>query len=81
VTTIVPAGRSGNDRPITRTHTAWISDDLKLVMMEQWQDPRAALRTVGLAEFTRKEPDAALFRPPQGYTVETVGAPNDRAPN
>ena len=48
VTTVVPAGRNGNDRPITKTHTAWISDDLKMVMMEQWQDPRAALRTVGL---------------------------------
>jgi hypothetical protein len=72
VTTIVPAGRSGNDRPITKTHTAWISDDLKLVMMEQWQDPRAALRTVGLAELNRKEPDAALFSPPKGYTIQTV---------
>ena len=77
VTTVVPTGRSGNDRPITKTHVAWISDDLELVMMEQWQDPRAALRTVGLAKFARKEPDAALFHPPQGYTVETVGELND----
>lgn len=81
VTTVVPAGRSGNDRPITKTHIAWISDDLKLVMMEQWQDPRAALRTVGLAEFTRAEPDAALFQPPQGYTVKTAGEPNDGMQN
>ncbi len=77
VTTVVPAGRSGNDRPITKIHTAWISDDLKLVMMEQWQDPRAALRTVGLAELIRKEPNAALFRSPQGYTVKTVEKPNE----
>jgi hypothetical protein len=72
VTTVVPAGRSGNDRPITKTHTAWVSDDLKLVMMEQWADPRAALRTVGLAQFDRKEPGATLFQPPPGYTVKTA---------
>ena len=77
VTTVVPAGRSGNDRPITKTHTAWISDEFKLVMMEQWEDPRAALLTVGLAEFARKEPAAALFHPPQGYTVMMVGELND----
>jgi hypothetical protein len=72
VTTVVPAGRSGNDGPITKTHTAWISDDLKLVMMEQWEDPRAATRTVGLAQFDRKEPSATLFQPPPGYTVRTA---------
>ena len=77
VTTVVPAGRSGNDRPITKTHMAWISDDLKLVMMERWADPRAALRTVGLAEFDRKEPDAALFHPPKGYAVKTVEETNE----
>jgi hypothetical protein len=72
VTTVVPAGRSGNDRPITKVHTAWISDDLKLVMMEQWEDPRAATRTVGLAPFDRKEPESTLFQPPAGYQVKTA---------
>jgi len=70
ITTVVPAGRSGNDRPITKTHTLWTSEDLKLVFMEQWEDPRTGVRTVGLANFSRKEPDPALFRPPNGYRVE-----------
>jgi len=71
VTTVVPAGRSGNDRPITKTHTAWISDDLKVVLMEQWEDPRDGVRTVGLAQFERKEPDPRLFQPPTGYSIQT----------
>jgi len=70
ITTVVPAGRSGNDRPITKTHTLWTSVDLKLVFMEQWEDPRTGVRTVGLANFSRKEPDPALFRPPNGYRFE-----------
>jgi hypothetical protein len=70
VTTVVPAGRSGNDRPITKVHTFWKSEDLKLVFMEQWEDPRTGVRTVGLANFTRKEPDPALFHPPNGYRLE-----------
>jgi hypothetical protein len=71
ITTVVPAGRSGNDRPITKTHTLWTSVDLKLVFMEQWEDPRTGVRTVGLANFSRKEPDPALFRPPNGYRLES----------
>ena len=71
ITTTWPEGsRMGNDRPITKTHTLWTSEDLKLVFMEQWEDPRTGVRTVGLANFSRKEPDPALFRPPNGYRVE-----------
>ena len=77
VTTVVPAGRSGNDRPITKTHTAWISDGLKLVMMEQWEDPRAGTKTVGLTPFDRKEPNPALFHPPAGFEVKTVKTPQE----
>jgi hypothetical protein len=71
-TTIVPAGRSGNDAPITKTHETWTSPDLKLVMKEQWTDPRTGERTVELVNFTRADPDSALFRAPRGYTVKSV---------
>ena len=69
-TTIVPAGRSGNDAPITKVHELWTSEELKLTFMEQWEDPRMGVRTVGLANFKRAEPDAALFRPPAGYQLK-----------
>ena len=69
-TTIVPAGRSGNDAPITKVHELWTSEELKLTFMEQWEDPRVGVRTVGLANFSRAEPDSALFRPPAGYQLK-----------
>ena len=69
-TTIVPAGRSGNDAPITKVHELWTSEALKLTFMEQWDDPRTGVRTVGLANFSRSEPDAALFQPPAGYQLK-----------
>ena len=71
-TTIVPAGRSGNDAPITKTREVWTSPDLKLVLKEQWEDPRTGVRTVALEKLSRAEPDAALFRPPSGYEVKSV---------
>lgn len=71
-TTVVPAGRSGNDAPITKTHEVWTSQDLKLVMKEQWEDPRTGVRTVELDQFLRAEPDAGLFRAPAGYSVKDI---------
>jgi hypothetical protein len=71
-TTVVPVGRSGNDAPITKTVEVWTSTDMKLVMKEQWEDPRRGERTVELEDFSRAEPDPALFRAPQGYVVKTA---------
>jgi hypothetical protein len=69
-TTIVPIGRSGNDAPITKTHEVWTSPDLKLIMKEQWEDPRTGERTLSLEKFSRADPDPALFHPPAGYSVK-----------
>jgi hypothetical protein len=69
-TTIVPAGRSGNDAPITKVHELWTSEDLKLTFMEQWEDPRTGVRTVALVNFKRAEPEPALFRVPAGYQLK-----------
>ena len=71
-TTIVPVGRSGNDAPITKTHEVWTSQDLKLVMKQQTEDPRTGVMIVELQDFSRAEPDAKLFRVPAGYTVKTA---------
>lgn len=71
-TTIVPVGRSGNDQPITKTHEVWTSDEMKLVLLQKWTDPRMGVRTTQLEHFSRTEPDATLFRPPAGYQVKTA---------
>jgi hypothetical protein len=72
ITTVVPAGRSHNDAPITKTDELWTSEDLKLTFREEWVDPRTGVRTVELAKFTRAEPDPQMFRPPAGYQVKDV---------
>ena len=71
-TTIVPAGRSGNDAPITKTHELWTSPDMKLVLKEQWEDPRSGERTLSLEKFSRAAPDPGLFHPPADYKVQDV---------
>jgi hypothetical protein len=71
-TTVVPVGRSGNDQPITKTHEVWTSDEMKLVLLQNWSDPRSGVRTTQFADFSRTEPNAALFRPPAGYEVKTA---------
>jgi len=72
VTTVLPIGRAGNDAPITRTREVWTSPDLKLVMKEQWEDPRSGEKTVELDNFSRAIPDPALFRAPAGYEVKSA---------
>jgi hypothetical protein len=69
-TTIVPAGRSGNSAPITKTHEIWTSADLQLVVKQEWNDPRSGKRTVELEKISRTAPDPALFRAPPGYVVK-----------
>jgi hypothetical protein len=72
ITTIVPPGRSGNDKPITKTHEIWTSDELKLVVKQHWTDPREGERSVEIDHLSRKEPDAELFRVPAGYQVKSA---------
>ena len=48
----------------------WTSPDLKLVVKQQWEDPRIGERVVELENFSRAEPDPGLFRVPGGYTVK-----------
>ena len=71
-TTIVPAGRSHNDAPITKSDEVWTSPDLKLILKEQWEDPRTGERTLSLEKISRADPDPALFRPPADYTVKNL---------
>ena len=71
-TTIVPAGRSGNESDITKTHEVWTSQEMKLVLKEEWNDPRTGKRTVELANFSRSEPDPALFRAPADFKVKDL---------
>jgi hypothetical protein len=72
VTRVIPAGREGNDQPITTTQEIWRSTEYGIVLMSVYEDPRYGTSTHETTEFTPGEPDAALFRVPDGYTVREV---------
>jgi hypothetical protein len=59
------------DRPLSKTHEMWVSDEMKLVMKQTWEDPRNGEKVVELRDFKGGEPPAELFRVPAGYTVQT----------
>jgi len=68
-TTVIAMGKIGNDRPITVVHEEWYSPELQLVVKSMDSDPRSGVRTMELQGLTLGEPDAALFRVPEGYKV------------
>lgn len=72
ITTTIPAGYEGNDRPIVTVRETWTSPELKTVLLQTIDDPRSGLSTTALTELQCGEPDPALFRVPEGYTVKDV---------
>jgi hypothetical protein len=66
-TTIVPAGKLGNDRPLTIVQDVWISRILNLVVLDTVDDPLVGKQTFEIKNITRTEPAAALFTLPDGY--------------
>jgi hypothetical protein len=72
VTRTIPAGREGNDQPLVTTTETWRSSDYGVVLLSINDDPRSGKYTHEVMEFQPGEPDAALFRAPEGYTVKDV---------
>jgi hypothetical protein len=69
VTSTIPAGDFGNDRPITTVTESWYSPDLHLTVMYKRSDPREGDVTTQYTGIKRGEPDPSLFQMPAGYTV------------
>jgi hypothetical protein len=69
-TRIIPAGREGNDQPLTVTSESWMSPELRLLVKSINDDPRNGTSTMELTDIDRNEPDPALFQIPEGYTVK-----------
>jgi hypothetical protein len=68
-TIVIPAGREGNDQPITITHETWASSDLKVPVLRIDTDPRFGTSTMELTNINRADPAAGLFQAPAGYTI------------
>ena len=68
-TTTWPVGAMGNDQPLVAVTESWMSVELGLPVLVKSDDPRNGATTRRMTELRRGEPDAALFRPPDGWTV------------
>jgi hypothetical protein len=68
-TLTIPAGRVGNDRPLTVVSERWESADLRLLLLSVHDDPRSGRVEFRLSNVRRAEPPADLFTVPSGYTV------------
>jgi hypothetical protein len=68
-TTVIPAGRIGNDRAIQIVEEQWDSPELNMVMSSRFSDPRTGVVEYRLTNVSRTEPRADLFIVPSDFTV------------
>ena len=66
---IFDTGTAGNDRPFVVTFDSWKSDELQLVLVSKFNDPRHGEFTTKLENLTLSKPDPALFQVPADYHV------------
>jgi hypothetical protein len=67
---VIPAGKIGNERPITVTTESWYSDEIGIEVMRVHKDPWSGEVTTKVTNVRRGEPDASLFTPPADYKIE-----------
>jgi len=68
-TTVIPAGRIGNDRAIQIVEEQWESPELNMLISSRFSDPRTGVVEYRLTNISRTEPRADLFTVPSDYTV------------
>ena len=66
----IPAGQIGNRNPINVTSESWYSPDLQVTVYSRHNDPRTGESLYRLAAIKRAEPQADLFKVPEGYEVK-----------
>ena len=69
VTTTIPAGKMGNEKPITVTSERWYSPELKATVVTKHEDPLAGELKTELKNVNPAEPDASLFSVPADYKI------------
>ena len=69
ITTVIPAGKMGNEKPITITSEQWYSSDLKTTVMTLHNDPWAGELKTEFKNVNTAEPDASLFSVPSDYKI------------
>jgi hypothetical protein len=75
ITTTYLVGTFGNDRDFATTTETFRSAELGIMVLSKTSDPRSGELTEKLVNFSRAEPDPALFQVPSDYTIEEQPAP------
>jgi hypothetical protein len=76
ITTTIPAGAMGNQRPIATITEEWFSSELQVAVLSTTKDPRIGETTYRLTNIQRAEPSATLFAVPADYAIKDF----DRVP-
>ena len=69
ITTTIPAGRMGNEQPITITSERWYSPELKATILTKHNDPWAGEVKTEFTNVSASEPDTSLFVVPSDYRI------------
>ncbi len=72
-TTTIPAGKVGNEQPLTIVSEEWRSPELNVLVLTRHSDPRTGESSYRLVNIIRAEPDRSLFMVPPDYTVKDTG--------
>jgi TonB family protein len=70
LTRSIPAGEIGNEKQIDIVTEIWRSPELQVDVSRRTTDPRSGESVYKLTNIVRAEPDASLFKLPEGYTVK-----------
>lgn len=69
VTTVLPAGLIGNERPIEIVRETWFSKELGMIVLSQTKNPMTGEQTYKLTKLTRGEQPRQLFEVPADYKI------------
>jgi hypothetical protein len=75
LTTTIPAGAEGNDKPIVITTETWMSRELNIRILATKMDPREGTTVTRVTDIFHTEPQAALFVVESSYKVVDETAP------
>lgn len=70
LTTTIPAGAMGNDKPMTTTSERWFSEDLKMDLLTKSNSPESGQHVRKLVNIRSGDPDPLIFQVPVDYTVK-----------
>jgi len=73
-TRTIPAGRIGNDKPLTIVREEWYSHDLQMVVQSKRTDPFVGETVYNVTNIQRTAPNPSLFTVPSDYTIKAAPA-------